>query len=458
MNKFDLLNHLKTPILKKVQITDGPLEEVTSVLQGASEKSIVFYRLKNDLKSIEMFKERMSKSRPGLVIIDRDIELENIVIVSPDKFNELMEEVLNHFYSFDFNKIKLIGITGTNGKTTTAFLACQIAELLGKKALCIGTLGVLNSRKVFMDHSLTTPSYIEFRKYASLYFKDIDVVFFEFSSHALDQDRLLGLKIDHAAFTNLTLDHLDYHKTEENYFLAKKKILLSLKKDGKLVVPYQEKKLLERINDPHVIKGSDLSESLLPFHLSPIFNRKNLSLALKLNELLWGEFESINFAQLQLPKGRFSVLENKEGFIIIDYAHTPDALYAVIDGTQKSYPEYRVSILFGCGGNRDTLKRKIMGKTAFETIRNGTIYVTTDNPRDELPEKIIEDIIEGLDTKNLNIEVDRKTAVQNAILKMKGKEILIIAGKGHEDYQEIKGVKYPYSDFETVLEVLKEIK
>jgi UDP-N-acetylmuramoyl-L-alanyl-D-glutamate--2,6-diaminopimelate ligase len=175
---------------------------------------------------------------------------------------------------------------------------------------------------------------------------------------------------------------------------------------------------------------------------------------LEINEIIWNDFKPVDIFKLKNPKGRFSSISYKDSFIVIDYAHTPQALERVLGSIKSIYPDFKVSVVFGCGGDRDTLKRPIMGKIASDFVTSGKIYLTSDNPRSEKPEKIIDDIKKGIDKHNFEVIPDRKMAIETAISNIKEKEILLIAGKGHEDYQEIKGVCHPFSDFKIVEEFL----
>ena len=282
--------------------------------------------------------------------------------------------------------------------------------------------------------------------------------FIEVSSHSLVQDRLYGLSLDAGAWVSFSQDHLDYHNSMEEYFKAK--MLLGkkyLKKDKPLLVPALEKELLKsilkndvnaRIQIPKTLNERNIKYRPL-FYLSA-YNQSNTEIALQLNEELWGEknLSSIKLEDIPTPLGRFSIIElDEDSMAIVDYAHTPDALLNIGAAIKSAFPGYSLTVVFGCGGNRDKTKRALMGKAVSSFADK--IIVTSDNPRDEAPEDIVMDIITGL-SKGYEAVIDRKQAIINALETKRKKEIILIAGKGHEEYQEIKGHKIPFSDFNIV--------
>lgn len=463
MIKSDLLKLLSPFIVKSYEIDDGNVQNISSVLQNAQSDDVVFYNINDGLKFEEIFLERLGQSKASLIFINRTLEtgssLKNIVILDEDSFRPCLKKVVDEFYPYDLSSIKLVGITGTNGKTTTAYLAMQIASLMGYPSICIGTLGIQSIDKILVGGTLTTPSYIEFKKYAFKFFKDYKVVFFEFSSHALDQDRLFDLKLDVGGWTNLTKDHLDYHKTMDNYFESKLKLLTNHLKDENDFIISSNPALKGLLKGHKKVESKSLGErglvELPPFFKAE-FNKQNLELALEINEAIWSETPDIDLLSLSAPKGRFSVLEKGKNFIIVDFAHTPDALENIIDSIKRGFPNYKLNILFGCGGDRDSSKRSEMGRVVSKNVENGKIYLTSDNPRFEDPLKIIKDIEPGLKGTEYIVEPERKKAIEFALSQLDKNEILLVAGKGHEEYQDVKGVKLPYSDFKVVEEYYLE--
>ena len=464
MNKKGLLDLLDEYIVcKNIMTSIGTsIINITTKLQGANTDDLIFYKVYSKPKSIEEFKARIRGRNPGIVILNEGaqefIKNENCVFISSENFLKVQKILLDMMYP-DNNKMKIVGVTGTNGKTTTVNLAMQISTMLGHPAISIGTMGVHNSEgSLIQANEATTPSYVEFRKIINRFQDEYKVCFIEVSSHSLVQDRLYGLSLDAGAWVSFSQDHLDYHNSMEEYFKAK--MLLGkkyLKKDKPLLVPALEKELLKsilkndvnaRIQIPKTLNERNIKYRPL-FYLSA-YNQSNTEIALQLNEELWGEknLSSIKLEDIPTPLGRFSIIElDEDSMAIVDYAHTPDALLNIGAAIKSAFPGYSLTVVFGCGGNRDKTKRALMGKAVSSFADK--IIVTSDNPRDEAPEDIVMDIITGL-SKGYEAVIDRKQAIINALETKRKKEIILIAGKGHEEYQEIKGHKIPFSDFNIV--------
>jgi UDP-N-acetylmuramoyl-L-alanyl-D-glutamate--2,6-diaminopimelate ligase len=464
MKKQELLAILSADIASRNNVLnlEGDLNNITTNLQSAGENDIVFYRVHNTEKSIEDFNKRIQGKKPGLVILNHGAESvvknDNCIFINPVRFLNIQKQLLDLLFP-NKNTMKIIGVTGTNGKTTTVNLAMQISSTLGHPAISVGTIGVQDAKGSLIDDlESTTPSYVEFRKLINKFQDKYEACFVEVSSHALVQDRLYDLTLDAAAWTSFSQDHLDYHKTMGEYFEAKMMIEKKFLKDGKsMIVPLLEKDLYQNILKNHanarvkVAKTLDerkISDRPLFYH-SP-YNQSNAEVALQLNAELWGEekLSKIDLKKIQTPLGRFSVVElENNSMAIVDYAHTPDALVNIGAAIRKAFPAHSLTVIFGCGGNRDKTKRPLMGKAVAGFADK--IIVTSDNPRDEAPEDIVMDIINGI-TVGYEAVIDRKKAIEYAMESLKEKEIILIAGKGHEEYQEIKGVKHPFSDFNIV--------
>lgn len=444
------------------------LDNVTTKLQDSGPGDIVFYKVKDEEKERELFKKRLQSGAPGLVILNYGaqsfIKNENCVFIDSDFFLNIQKKILDFFYP-DEKKMKLIGVTGTNGKTTTVNLAMQISSFLNHAAISVGTIGVLDKTGVLQDDlEATTPSYICLRKLIYKYQNKYEACFLEISSHALAQNRLHDLRLDGAGWTSFSQDHLDYHKDMDRYFSAKLLIeTVFLKENNFLVVPKFETELCSKIlkSNPNVRMkiARTLEERKIftkPLFYHSTYNQSNVEVALQLNANLWGEkkLDNLDLEKIATPKGRFSIIKLKnESMAIVDYAHTPDALANIGRAIKKAFPEHSVTVIFGCGGNRDKQKRPLMGKAV--SLFANKIIVTSDNPRDEAAEDIIGDIVLGVE-KNYEVFVDRKKAILHAMESMKEKEIILIAGKGHEEYQEIKGTKEPFSDFAEVFRFIEE--
>ncbi len=468
MNKEKILELLCDFLINKETVITPDLvfENVTTKLQGAKKTDIVFYKLNPlDEKSLKDFKSRLAESSPGLLIINREaqsLNIANSLSIEATQFLKAQKIILDEIFP-NKKKLKMVGVTGTNGKTTSVNLAMQVSSLLGHKAFSIGTIGVQDvNGAIATDLESTTPSYVELRKLIFRFQDEYEVCFMEVSSHALFQDRLFDTMLDAAAWTSFSQDHLDYHRNMEEYFKAKllieKKYLIPL---AKLIIPNLEKDLFHNIeksvplNRFKIAKtleqrgyGHSMEERPLFYHSS--YNQSNIEIALELNSELFGEenLKKIPLKYIKTPAGRFSVVElGADNMAIVDYAHTPDALINIGLAIKSAFPSHSLTVVFGCGGNRDKMKRPLMGKAVSEFANK--IIVTSDNPRDEAPEDIIIDILAGIKT-GYEAVVDRKKAIHAALDSIGKKEIILIAGKGHEEYQEIKGVKHPFSDFEIV--------
>ena len=374
--------------------------------------------------------------------------------------------------SWELEKMKVVGVTGTNGKTTvTAAIYSFLLDLDEKPALQ-GTRGLFAQDERIEEKSMTTPSILE-TLHNMKQTMDLGCAYFimEVSSHAIDQQRIEGLKFALKVHTNVTSDHLDYHGTVEEYrrvkslFFADDSPKLLNKDDIKNITYNPIGAQSYGVDEPATFKVQAFSllhgitagikhlRSEATFH-SPmvgLFNLFNLMAAVGSVQMLTGrKIEEIcevveHFAGVS---GRMEVV-SRDPLVIVDFAHTDDGMHAVLE----SMKDRDISVVFGAGGNRDKEKRPRMGAVAGRYANK--IYVTSDNPRDEVPEYILEDILVGLHGKDgVTATPDRKLAIKMALDALEENEVLLILGKGDEDYQEIKGVKHPFDDREVVRELL----
>jgi UDP-N-acetylmuramoyl-L-alanyl-D-glutamate--2,6-diaminopimelate ligase len=467
MNKQELLKKLASLIVSRNDIDEsGELKNITTNLQSAGLADIVFYKVNpHDEKSVESFKKRLASAKPGMLVLNHGAEFvkdANCVFVDADNFLNAQKILLDDLF-VNQKKLKIVGVTGTNGKTTTVNLAMQIASMTGHKSFSVGTIGVFDiNGAIHPDLESTTPSYVEFRKLIHKFQNEYEACFVEVSSHALAQNRLFDIELDAAAWTSFSQDHLDYHQSMDEYFKAKLLIEKNyLKSHSSIIIPALEKDLYEKIlktapdTRVKIAKtleqrgfGKTLKDRPLFYHSS--YNQSNVELAFELNAELFGEekLSSVKLSDIKTPLGRFSVIElDNNNLAIVDYAHTPDALINISHAIRSAFPDHSLTVIFGCGGNRDKTKRPLMGKAV--TSLADKVIVTSDNPRDEAPEDIIVDVIAGIEGDYEAI-VDRKKAIVGALEDADENEIILIAGKGHEEYQEIKGIKHPFSDFNIV--------
>ena len=370
-----------------------------------------------------------------------------------------------HFFGNPSKKIKIIGVTGTNGKTTIATLLYKIAIGLGYKAGLISTVeNIINGEVVRTKEGRsvpgTTPDPINLYKLLNeMAEKSCEYVFMEVSSHALDQNRVAGINFIGGIFTNLTHDHLDYHKNIENYFGAKKKFFKMLPESAFALSNIDDEygeRMLDSIQAKRYTYGfkhkADFSEKL-ETKLIGDFNMYNVLAVYAALVLLGVDKEKVKeqLKNVLPPKGRFDYFISSSGVtVIVDYAHTPDALENVLKTVQGIRKDgAKIISVFGCGGDRDPLKRSIMGKIG--AIHSDITILTSDNPRSENPEKIIEQMREGLSEeilKKVKIIANRHEAIREAVKIAQKGDIILCAGKGHEDYQEVKGVKHHFDDME----------
>lgn len=467
MNKEYILKKFKEAIVRDRIIGELRITEITSLLQEAKSNEVVFYHLKKDSSSVQLFFDRLKKASPGLVVIDHDVAIgtdHSYIVIKSDMMESVIETFLDEIYPMSKPSPKLVGVTGTNGKTSTVNFATMISALMGIPAISIGTLGIRDHQKELdLKIENTTPGLIEFRKALSRYGKGHRSFFAEVSSHALDQNRLGKLTLDLAAWTSFSQDHLDYHKSMENYFQAKCKIFTEkLKSGGVMIVPegndlYEQIKKENKRADIEIIQAKTLKERGFkdyPDAFRVRFIRKNFEVALEICERLYGKTPQFFWNDIELPRGRFNLIKVKKSWVVIDYAHTPDALENILTAARDSFPGQKIISLFGCGGNRDRKKRPLMGEIAEKL--SDRVVVTSDNPRFEVPSEIIEEILVGIkNRKAVTINENREEAILKALDELIEGDILIIAGKGHEEYQEIKGEKYPFSDFLVVEKYLK---
>ena len=393
------------------------------------------------------------------------------------------EYLNNYLYENYYPKIKdmkLIGVTGTNGKTTICYLVYQLLTLLNKKCAYIGTIGFYygNTKRLLNnttpDTDLLYDMLLEAKEYGCEY------VVMEVSSHALDKNRVFGLEFDEVAFTNLTQDHLDYHKTLENYANAKRKLFEKTRGEKVAIInkddPHHEKFMLNENknitigkNDADVlIKNYSLShlhtkiqfsyeDKIYDTQINMVgsYNVYNYLTALMLVHKLGFSIDSIiNITKdLMAPAGRMEMIKYNTNSVFVDYAHTPDAVINVLKSANE-YKKGRIITIIGCGGDRDRTKRPIMGRAAEEN--SDYVIFTDDNPRTEDEKQIMNDIVTGLNKDNHEIIFDRKYAIIKGMSMLKDNDILMILGKGHEDYQIIGTEKHHFSDQEIVRDFIKE--
>lgn len=411
-----------------------------------------------------------------------------------DDIHEAMEDVAPFFYDYPGKNMRMIGVTGTNGKTTTTHIIAHILRSAGYHVGVIGTIHVLIDDEEYPIHN-TTPDVVDLQQIlAKMKESGMTHVVMEVSSHALDMNRVAGCEYDTAVFTNLTQDHLDYHKTFENYLAAKAKLFQSLTAPG---LVKDHKTAIVNVDDPYgkdilaacacpvltygVEKEADLKGSNLKVDLkSSSFDVAGpfgvVSLKMKITGLfnVYNTLAAIGAAHAeQVPTevidsaiqtfhsvpGRFELVEEGQDFaVVVDYSHTPDSLEKAITTARAMKPN-RIIAVFGCGGDRDRTKRPIMGRIAAKYA--DIPIVTSDNPRTEDPDAIVAEVEAGVKEalkpdQRHEVIVDRRSAIHKAVEIAETGDIIVIAGKGHETYQILKDGTIHFDDREVAREALKE--
>jgi UDP-N-acetylmuramoyl-L-alanyl-D-glutamate--2,6-diaminopimelate ligase len=406
---------------------------------------------------------------------------ENVTYVKVLDSSASLGYIACNFYDNPSEKLKLVGITGTNGKTTTVTLLFNLFRGLGYNVGLLSTVeNKINTTVIPSTH--TTPDALALNELLSKMVEaGCQYAFMEVSSHAIVQHRITGLKFTGAAFSNITHDHLDYHKTFEEYIRAKKIFFDNLQDDAFALTNKDDRNGMVMLQNTKAKKYSYGLKSIADFKSRVVENHLNGLLLSIDNQEVWvkliGSFNAYNvlvvYAISQLLKqdrvqvlttlsnlnsveGRFQYIKSKTGIVaIVDYAHTPDALKNVLETIKDIRTgNEQVITLAGCGGDRDAAKRPIMAQIACEY--SNKVILTSDNPRSENPEDILNQMQAGINPvdakKTLRIS-DRKEAIRTAVAFAKEGDIILIAGKGHEKYQEINGIKHPFDDFEIVKEI-----
>lgn len=441
-------------------------------------KGDIFVALKKTHDGHDYILDAIKNGASKVIVEEGNYDVETIV--TEDTHNYLVNYLYDNYYD-QIKNLKLIGMTGTNGKTTTCFLIYQALNKLGIKCAYIGTIGFYLDEKI-KDLSNTTPDILEiYELLLTCVENNIEYVVMECSSHALDMKRLDKLKFKYGIFSNLTEDHLDYHKTMESYLAAKLKILNSMRDDGVFLVnaddeasaSFEKKfKYTKRIGlsnsdyeikdfsfDPaktHICFQYEKKDYEVDTHLTGKFNVYNYLMTVAIVHEYGFSLEEIlkQSAYLYPPKGRCETFLVRDGFAVVDYAHTPDAVLKVLE-TYREVTQNKIITVIGCGGDRDPIKRPIMGRIASE--KSDYVIFTNDNPRTEDPEKIMQDILKGVEQTNYEVILDRHEAIKKALDLLNSGDVVLLLGKGHEDYQIIGHEKIHFDDREEIQKYMQNL-
>lgn len=460
-----------------------PEEELLGIYQNSSQvtENSVFIAIPGTEVDGHMFLEDAIQQGAKVLICEESYytDAEGVCVLEVEDTRTLLGKLAQAFAGYPARELSIIGITGTNGKTTTATLVHQVLCQLGEKASLLGTV----SKKILdqeFTSSLTTSDPIELASdMKKMVAAGSKYLVMEVSSHALDQSRVNGFDFEVAAFTNLSHDHLDYHTTIDEYAKAKKLLFDWLSYTSTAVINADDQ------YGAYMLADCKAKNVLLSFGSNKNYIHSNTSSGLSIvvketliKSPLIGEFNAYNLAQTFLickavglkKKDIAEALENASGasgrmekifvdeapLAIVDYAHTPDALQNVLSTLSKvKNDDQNLIVVFGAGGDRDKTKRPEMAK-ATETFA-AKIFVTSDNPRFEDPESVIKDILTGFnDSENVTSITNRKEAINQAIAVAGKNDIVLIAGKGHEDYQDVQGTKHPFDDRLIAKEALEQ--
>lgn len=407
----------------------------------------------------------------------------NLTLIAVKDARRALADLAAEFYAYPSSRIKVVGVTGTNGKTTITYLLEALLKKAGNSPAVIGTVNYRFKNKIIPSKN-TTPGPIQLQALlAEMAREGLDFALMEVSSHALDQQRAGGVDFHSAIFTNLTQDHLDYHRDMESYFRAKAKLFENLKPSSFAVLNYDDAyaRRLKSLTRARVIsygieEKADLGARILSFDCrgtrfllsfpqgeieinTALIGRHNIYNLLA--AAAWGYQAGISvqviksaLGALYLVPGRLERIDGTNSFsVFVDYAHTQDALKNTITALRQLCQK-KIIVVFGCGGERDKTKRPKMGEVAAQL--SDYAIITSDNPRSEEPQAIIKDIEKGIASKNYCIIPERREAIRKSLALAREGDIVLIAGKGHEDYQILKDRRIHFDDREVVRECLRQ--
>jgi UDP-N-acetylmuramoyl-L-alanyl-D-glutamate--2,6-diaminopimelate ligase len=472
--------------LKEVKgTTDISVDHLTFDSRNVTASS-VFFAMRGTVRDGHDFIVQVAEKGCAVIIAEELVEVpDSVQLIVVDDTSAALPIVAKNFFDDPSSKLKLVGITGTNGKTTTTTLLFNLYRKLGYECGLISTVvNKIGARDIPSTH--TTPDPISLNELlVEMVEEGVSHCFMEVSSHAIHQNRILGLNFTGAAFTNITHDHLDYHKTFKEYISVKKAFFDGLSKEAFALTNLDDRNGLVMLQNSAAKKRSFALKTMSDYHGKVLENQfSGLVMTINGTELwtrLIGDFNAYNLltvfgvsqelgedktevltvlSELGSVDGRFEYTRSNDGVVaIVDYAHTPDALENVLKTIENIRTKNeQVITVVGCGGDRDKAKRPIMAEIACKF--SNKVILTSDNPRSEDPDTIIEDMMEGVDGTNFKKTLsitNRGQAIKTAVAMSEAGDIILIAGKGHEKYQEIKGVRHDFDDLATVNELLTKL-
>ena len=481
MNKLSIIK----PFIN-TNVFDGLfISSIADDSRDIQENSIFIARQGVDSHGNEFIRDAIQKGA-SCIITDQKLDEEvDIPIHCIENLEDKILEILFSFYGLSEDDFIFHGVTGTNGKTTTAFMAHNIIRALKKPSVYIGTLGAIINDDLLETKGNTTPGIFEiFQILQTCKFQQETYIFIEISSHALAQKRLGKLPFSRTLLLNIQSDHLDYHKTESNYINAKLSITELNNKNPSIILIDKIQDLLKNFSDDQkkllsksqFLSSTDTSAALkysLEYNPNGRSNIKlsfpnlrldaQISLFLKFNvenyisaialisdQISLDEFESIRSNTIKLPQGRGEILRLREGNVLIDFAHDHQSIQNILSELANYYDE--IILVFGCGGDRDRSKRSKMMKVAQDFASK--VFFTSDNNRNESFASIAKDAMVGNSSTSIKILEDRQEAISLALQCLNKENILVILGKGHETYMDVSGKKVPFNDKDCVMEIV----
>ena len=468
MRLFSLFKNIHCRIMGNAGVEIGGLyHKDTEVKAGG-----LFFCLRGTKVDGVNFVYSAIKNGAVAVVVEQEIpNISGVAQVIVKDAREAMSLIACRFFGNPASKLKIVGVTGTNGKTTTTNMLSSVFECAGYKTAIVGTNGIFVNG-VKYDTGMTTPDPIELQRYFALMVRrKVDYVCMEVSAHAIDLKKICGVRFVGCIFSNLTKDHLDYFKTMQNYFEAKSKLFCGRFTNLAVINIDDEfgRILCQSINIPfktYAIKNNadcvateiksgavqtfKVDGKQYGLNMAGLFNVSNALSVIALCKELGIDEDIIveGLKNLQGVEGRFNTFLIQDKLVVVDYAHTPDGLENVLGVCREIANGRRVIAVFGCGGNRDRDKRGLMGEIASR-LADFTI-LTSDNPRFEKREDIVEDIKQGIKKDNFCVELDRAEAIRSAIEMAGVGDVVLIAGKGAEPYIDENGKKIPYCDLNEV--------
>jgi len=472
--------------LHVINFQDNEISDITNNSKNVRKNSL-FIAIKGKTFDGNQFIDKAIKSGAKAILTSANLQKTySVPVIVTSEMNKDQSMMAKNFFNDPLSSIKVVGVTGTNGKTTTTYILKSIFSQFEKTAV-IGTIKNIIGNENIRTENTTPDPVILYKLFNRMKVNSVKSLFMEVSSHGLKLNRVYKMEFDCAIFTNLTQDHLDFHHTMDDYRKSKEMLFKMIKKDGFSVINMDDKSYKHFIDttgkiETHTfgirnkdadwlidIKSLSLEESRF------ILTKKDENKSFEIFVPLVGEHNIYNSAcsfitaytmkvkpavivegikNVSQIDGRFEKFHDRRGFyVVVDYAHSPDALERLLR-TVKRLTKKRVITLFGCGGDRDIEKRPMMGKIA--THLSDYVIITSDNPRTEEPKSIIKEILSGIKEKNWVVEINRARAIKKVFLMAREGDTVVIAGKGHENYQIIGTKKYHFDDREEVKKLLNK--